>query len=202
VLRERANRLRREHPDATTEVITPGERSRELVDLLVAWKLARFQAKGIVTYWEEDAGLPERFAELVRQLGVAHVMTIAGKPVAIAFTFPAGDTLCGLEAAFDPQYEHLSLGVLLQREVAHEAVRRGAKTLDLTSGGREHKERMGATLHMAWGLSVFRRQVDKLWAPREGYGVAVRWIRGYNDRYWRVRHAARHLLERVLRRPR
>lgn len=200
-LRQHANRLRREYPDATTEVLAPGERSRELVDLLVAWKLARFHAKGITTYWQDDAGLPERFAELVRRLGEAHVMSIAGKPAAIAFTFPAGDTLCGLEAAFDPQYEHLDLGLLLLREVAREAVRRGAENLDLTTGGRQYKERMGATLHTAWGLSVFRRQVDKLWAPREGYGVSVRWIRRYNDHYWRVRHAARRLVERVLRRP-
>jgi hypothetical protein len=162
-LRGYENRLRREHPDARMEVISPGERSRELVDLYVTWKLARFHAAGRTTYWENDAKFPEHFAELVR-LGEVHMLTVAGKPAAIVFNFPAGDMLCALEAAFDAEYEHLDVGLLTLREVAREAVRRGAKTLDLTSGDREYKERLGATMHMAWGVSVFRRQVDKLWA--------------------------------------
>jgi len=200
-LRGYEHRLRREHPDAAIEILTPGERSRELVDLYVTWKLARFHARGRTTYWENDAKFPEHFAELVLRLGEAHVLTIAAKPAAIVFTFPAGDTLCALEAGLDPEYERLDVGLLTLREVAREAVRRGAKSLDLTTGDREYKERIGATLHMAWGVSVFRRQVDKLWAPREGYGVARRWIRRYRDHYWRIRHAARHLVEWVLGHP-
>ena len=201
-LRGYENRLHREYPDATTKTITPGEHTRELVDLFVAWKLTRFHARGLTTYWENDARFPERFAELVRQFGEVHVMMVAGKPAAIVFTFPAGDTLCALEAAFDPQYQHIDLGLLSLRDVAREAVRRGAKNLDLTTGDRQYKERLGATLHTAWGLSVFRHRVDKLWAPREGYGVAVRWVKRYNHHYWHVRHAARRLVERLLRRPR
>ena len=40
------NHLRSAFPDVTTETIRPGERSRELVERLVAWKMERYRRRG------------------------------------------------------------------------------------------------------------------------------------------------------------
>ena len=65
------NRLLRAFPDVKTETIQPGERSREVIDRLVEWKIRRYRQKGLLTYWEVDPTLAERTADLLRRCGEA-----------------------------------------------------------------------------------------------------------------------------------
>ncbi len=173
-LRTRLNRLRREHPDITTVVYQPTDDHHELVQQMVTWKSARFRERGRTTYWDEDEGLTDRFADLVRRRGRAHVTLIDNEPAAVRITFAAGDVICSMEGAFDPRFAEFDLGLLSYCDVVRQAIRDGAKRLDLTSGNRDHKERLGAKCTQAWRISVFRHRASPLLMPRKTFGAVAR----------------------------
>jgi CelD/BcsL family acetyltransferase involved in cellulose biosynthesis len=132
------NRLRRAHPDARTDVIAATDRAEELLDLLVAWKIARFSAKGRTTYWESRSAEYPRMLKLLRRGGEAQVTTIGGQTVAIVLLFWVGSGVCAQEWAHDPEYESLHLGFVSLRAAVHLAIQRGASTMDLLWGNEEH----------------------------------------------------------------
>ena len=111
-LRSARNHLRRDHPDADTIVVEPREDGGALLEAFLEWKRARFREKGQSTYWDRDPELARRFVELLRRRGEAHVMTIDGRPAAINFIFPVGDTFCAQESSFDPRYGRSDVGLL------------------------------------------------------------------------------------------
>ncbi len=86
------NRLERAHPDVHVEVVKPGERSRELLDQLIAWKTQRFRRTGRVTYWETNATLADRVADLIRRCGEVRMTLVEDEPAALDVCFRTGDT--------------------------------------------------------------------------------------------------------------
>lgn len=202
-LRLYENRLRRAFPDVRTEVIAPGERAAELLDLIVAWKVARFSAKGRTTYWEER---PQEYASLHKLLqhdGEVQITTIEGRVAAIVVLFWVGSGACAQEWAHDPQYESLHLGFVSLRAAIHLAIERGAAGMDLLWGNAPYKERFGARHVPSSALSVFPTQAARLHSLGEARQVAssrlgLEWRR----RYWQARHQGGRLARGVIARTR
>jgi hypothetical protein len=194
-LRLYENRLRRACPDACTEVIVPGERAAELLDLIVQWKVARFSATGRTTYWETRPKEYEFLLELLRHSGEAQVTTIDGRVAAVILLFTMGHGVCAQEWAHDPEYERLHLGFVALRSAIHLAVERGATTMDLLWGNEQYKERFGARHVRSSVLSVFPSQSARLHSLGEAREVATRALgREGRRRYWQTRHAAGRLV--------
>ena len=188
------NRLRRAHPDALTEVIDPASRAAELLDLLVAWKVARFSARGQTTYWESR---PEEYAlmlELLRRDAEVQITSINGRVAAIVVLFWNGSGVCAQEWAHDPDYESLHLGYTSLRAAVKLAIERGARTMDLLWGNEQYKERFGARHVTSSGVSVFPSQTARVHSLGEARELASRRVgRTARRRYWQARHQAGRL---------
>lgn len=194
-LRLYANRVARDLPRLATTVERPGRRSRELVDLFIAWKKARFGGQGRRTYWERSPDLAERFVRLLARCGEAHVTRLDGEPVALSFAFPVGDAVCAQETAFHPDYERYRLGFLAHYWVVCDALRRGAREVDFLWGTTTYKERLGALPRTAHSLSVFRHPVDRLWTlDEDAQRLRRRTAEALRRRYWDARHRAGELV--------
>ncbi len=189
------NRLRRAFPDVKTETVKPGERSRELVDRLVQWKIQRFRLKGRITYWETNPTLAERASDLLERCGEARITYISGKEAAIDICFRVGQTAYAFESANDPQFDEFSLGFLTFYWLVCSAVEAGATRLDALDGTVESKAVLGARPARATRLSVFRSQSSRLRSLDEVSRLAFHRCRGS---YRRARHA---LGQRVRRYP-
>jgi len=176
------NRLLRAFPDVKTETITPGERSSELVDRLVEWKVERYRQKGLLTYWETDPGLAERVANLVRRCGEARITSISGEEAAIDLCFRVGETVYPFQSANDPRYDESSLGFLTFYWLVCDAVESGATRLDALDGTEWSKTPLGARPVRRTRLSVFRSRLGRL----RSLGEALSLMR---ERYRRARHA-------------
>jgi len=196
-VRSAHNRLRRDHGGLSTERVSPGERAGELFEMFLNWKIERFRAHDRVTYWEEHAGWDERFIRLLERRGYAYLTTIGGELAAIVFAFPVGDSACGQESSFDPRYEPYRLGVLSQLYSIQDAICYGARSMDTLWGNEAHKAHYRAEPVTYTALSVFPRQVDRLWSLREEAQVIRRSVkRTVEHYYW----ATRHRVGRVIRR--
>jgi len=190
-LRLYENRLRRGYPDVHTEVMIPGDRGRELVDRFVSWKVDRFKELGRTTYWELEPDMAERFTELLRRRGEAHVTSAGGAEAAISFVFHVGGSAFALETAFAPAFEHCRLGFLAQYWVVCDAAERGAACVHLMWGTPTYKGRLGATPRPATMLSVFRHQGSRLWSLDEAACAAKARHPRAAERYEAARRAAR-----------
>ena len=201
-LRGAANRLNRDFGEVTTEVAS-GADAGALFAQFLEWKTERFRRMRRVTMWEEDPRRAERFVRLLEARGEAHVTSVGGRAAAIAFVFPVGRSTFGRQSAADPSYEDYRLDFLSQYWVACDAVRRGKRLLYLGWGSEAHKAHLGARPWRATRLSVFPRQTCRLASLDEEWTVARRTFGQRVQRdYWRSRHAARRVLEPLLRRAR
>ena len=190
-LRRKDKRLRTDHPDISTEVVTPVTDSDALMRTFIAWKNSRFNARGESTIWQDKPDLTPGFVELLHRRGEAHITRIDGEQAAIDFVFPVGRSVYALQSAFDPRYEPYSLGFLSTYRIACDAIASGACRLSLLWGTPDYKARLGAVPKRATRLSIFRAQTDRLYSLDEGWEVAWRNLRRNGQRdYWRARHAA------------
>jgi len=190
-LRRKDKRLRADHPDISTEVVTPVTDSDELMRTFITWKNSRFNARGESTIWQDKPDLTPDFVELLHRRGEAHITRIDGELAAIDFVFPVGRSVYALQSAFDPRYEPYSLGFLSTYRIACDAIASGACRLSLLWGTPDYKARLGAVPKRATRLSIFRAQTDRLYSLDEGWEVAWRNLRRNGQRdYWRARHAA------------
>ncbi len=176
-LRSARNRLRRDFPDVHTEVVEPGPHCRPVVDQLIDWKVQRFRAQGRRTYWETNAGLSERTADLLRRCGQIRVTTIAGEEAAIHFCFRVGSTAYALEGAHDPAYDDHRLGFLTMYETVCAAIESGAVRFNALEGTAGPKALLGARPVRFTRLSVFRSRVSRLRSLDEALVVARRDLR-------------------------
>jgi hypothetical protein len=171
-VRSYQNRLNRAVPDLNVEVVKPGERSRELVDRLIEWKIQRFREKGRITYWETNQTLAERVADLLRRCGEARITYISGKEAAIDVCFRVGETAYIYESAHDPQYDEYSLGFLTFYWFVRDALESGATRVNALEGTHGSKTPLGARPVRTTSLSVFRSQADRLRSLDEVLRVA------------------------------
>ena len=102
-LRSYERRLLHDFPDVATEVIVPGERSREFFELFCAWKAARFAERGQTTLWEQKPETIGQFVELLHGGGEAQVTSIGGEPAGMILFFQLGSVVDSNEGAFDPR---------------------------------------------------------------------------------------------------
>lgn len=187
-IRGYSNRLHRDFPDLSTEVVAPGRRAAQLVQQVVDWKIERFGREGRTTYWEIETDRAARAAHLALRCLEAHVTSIAGREVAVHLVCPVGDRVCALEGAFDPAYESYRLGFLSMYWVVCDAVARGARRLDAHVGTPNPKMLLGARRVPASTLSVFRSRLVRplylneaatlTWHRRRTYYWGARYIVG------------------------
>jgi hypothetical protein len=190
-VRKYENRLRRDCPDVSTEMLAPGDESRALFDQFLAWKIDRFRRQGRVTVWEDQPELIDRFVGLLRLRGETQVTLVAGRPAAIVFLFPVGATTYAFQAAFDTEYERYHLGLVSLHQASCNALDRGMKSFNLLWGTTYYKERLGARPVRATTLSLFRTPADRLrYIGEEREHVQRRLATRARETYWRARHGA------------
>jgi CelD/BcsL family acetyltransferase involved in cellulose biosynthesis len=196
-VRTSENRLRRDFPSVATELTATGDRSRELFDLFVGWKISHFAARQRTTIWEEKPDRIDKFVELLARCGEAYITTIDAKPVAIAFVSLVGDALFKHQSSYDPSYQPYRLGQVADYWVVCDAVARGARRLDVGWGFEEHKRHLGAMPHRATRLSIFSSQLARAHSAREAVEVEVRNLRRVKNVYWRWRRRAVSAVRRL-----
>jgi CelD/BcsL family acetyltransferase involved in cellulose biosynthesis len=196
-LRNFQNRLHRDFPDFSTGFVAPHTDMRDLFAQFLAWKTSRFQSRGVLTYWEANPELAERFLARLHDGGEAQVTTLAGRPAAVKFVFRVGQTVHALQSAFDPAYAPYRLGFVTSYLLACDSVNRGAKRVNLLWGTTEYKTLLGARPVSASIISVFRSQPARLRYAGEAAGVARREFSSTATQYyWRGRHAVRRAVDR------
>ena len=173
-LRSYVNRARRTFPDLYTETISPGERSQELVDRLIEWKIQRFREQDRLTYWEANTALPGHTAALLRRCGQCRITYIGGKEAVIHLCFRVGDTVFPLEGAHDPSYDAYHLGFLATYQTVCAAIESGAHRVNLLEGTTEYKAWLGARPVPSAQVSVFRSQLSRLRSLDESFRVLRR----------------------------
>lgn len=191
-LRNFQNRLRRDHPDVSTEIVVPGAGAAELFDQFLAWKNDWFHARhGYATFWEDKPEFVGKVKALACRRGEVQVTTIDDTPAAIRFLFPVGDSTVSLQGSFDPQYQQYRLGLLASYWAICDAVERGLRQVNLLWGTTDYKGHLGATPRPATQLSVFRSQPARLYSLGEARDVARRdWGARGRRAYWQARGAA------------
>lgn len=196
-LRNFQNRLRRDHPDTTTEIVVPGAGAAALFDQFLEWKNDWFHARhGQTTFWEDKPEFIGQVKELACRRGEVQVTTISGAPAAIRLLFPVGDSTVSLQGSFDPQYQKYRLGLLASYWAICDAVERGMKQINLLWGTTDYKSHLGATPHAATQLSVFRSNTARLYSLGETRDIVRRQLRERGNRaYWTARSGARRALE-------
>ena len=192
-VRSHQNRLSRAFPEVKVEVVKPGQRSRELVDRLIGWKIQRFRARGRITYWETNPTLAERVSDLLRRSGEARITYISGREAAIDICFRVGETAYIYESANDPQYDEFSLGFLTFYWFVCSAVESGATRVNAMEGTHGSKAPLGAKPVRTTSLSVFRSQSSRLRSLDEVLRLARRRSR---NAYRRARHSAGRVARR------
>jgi len=183
------NHLRRAFPDVTTETITAGGRSQELVERLVEWKIERYRRKGLITYWEIDPTMLGRTVSLVRRCGEVRITSIAGEEIALDLFFRVGETVYAYESANDPRYDDYSLGFLTFYWLICDAIEAGARRVDALDGTEWSKTPLGAHAVRTTRLSVFPNRLFRLLSLGEAL-----WL--MRERYRRKRHAIGQRLRR------
>lgn len=196
------NRLRRAHPEASSEVYVPDAgQAAALLDRLVAWKIARFSARGRTTYWETRRDEHDALLQLLLTAGgVAQVTLIDDEPAAVTLIFFTGGTATAQEWAHDPRYEPLHLGFISLRDAVRLAIDRGAQRMDLLWGNGDFKERFGGRVTRNASVSVFPRglaRFSSLDEARHVYAVRVRREAGHV--YWDLRHRGGRMIRSVRR---
>lgn len=192
------NRLNRAVSDVTTEIAPCGDRTEELFDLFLSWKLARFEEKGMVSHWETEPGLAARTMELLCRCGEAHITRIDGKEAAIYLAVRTHDTVCPLAGSFDLAYEPFRLGFLALYAVICDAIERGAVRVNLMWGEpTRYKRNLGANPVRATQLSIFRLQPARLLTIEEPARIHYR---RRTDYYWKARHVASRVVKATARR--
>jgi hypothetical protein len=201
-IRSKRRRLLEAHPDTVAEMAASADRPEELIETMIAWKNARFNARGEDTVWQKNPGADQGFAELVRRRGRVRVTRVDRRAAAVSFLFPVGAAVYVLQTGFDPKYEDFSLGFLDTFEDIADAIRTGHRQVSLLWGQDDHKRRLGAKPRRATRLSVFRTQTDWLYSLDEGWEVAWRNLRRNAHRhYWRTRQVAGRQLRAIASRP-
>lgn len=161
-------RLAREGAVEVVEAIGPAGVARHL-EAFFALHRARWAARGRAGVLEEAA--VRRFhAAAARALAGAGLLrgyrlVVGGHDVAVWHGLAAGDRWFYYLGGFDPAYGRASPGAVLLLHALEEAVRAGARSLDLLRGREAYK--------YAWG-AVDRAAVRRLLAPARATGeVAV-----------------------------
>jgi hypothetical protein len=197
-VRNYENRLRRRHPDVTTEIVEAGERASELVDQFLVWHLARAQERGYVSGYVSKPRQAAQTKALMRAGAQAQLTTIDGALAAIEFIFYTGRDSSLYAGSFDATYADLDLGFLSTYWAIREIASTGARRCHLLWGTDYYKTLLGARPETATRLSVFRSQTARLHSLSEAREVAWRDLRRRGQRdYWRTRHAAGRLARRL-----
>jgi hypothetical protein len=196
-VRRGTNRLRRDHPGMSTEVVMTRQGAEHLVRQVADWKVARFRQRERAAYWETEDDRVARTAALVARCGQAHVTTIDGQMAAIVLVCRAGDGVFFTEVGFDAAYERYQLGFLAVYWSVRDAVAQGARRGNLHVGTPGFKMRLGARRVPVVTLSVFR---SPIWRPVFA-GEAARLLWSRRATYvWVARFAARWAAKSVRRR--
>ena len=174
-LRSYGNRVRRTFPDLHTETITLGERSQELVDRLIEWKIQRFREHDRLTYWEANPSAPQRTGRpaaspraVPRHL---HRRQGGGDPHSAS---RVGDTVTRWRARTTRRYDAYHLGFLATYETACAAIESGARRVNLLEGTVQPKAWLGAKPVPSTYVTVFPSQLSRLRSLDESYKVLRR----------------------------
>ena len=199
-LRNFENRLRREHPDVETTVLSPTrDELVRFVDDFVVWNAARMRERGTISSFEREADRRDKLERLLLE-GCAEVQvtTIGGLAAAVEFVFFVGNEATIFAGAFDPRFGDLHLGFLSTYWAVREVIGRGCSRCHLLWATSDYKQHLGARPQTATRLSVFRTPWARLWSLDEVGGIYRRAaLRRGSRLYWDVRHGARRTLERA-----
>ena len=84
------------------------------------------------------------------------VVSAHGQDAAVLFGFAYGDTLALYNAAYDPAFSSLSLGIASHAFAVRDAISRGFRIYDLLRGDEPYKYDLGAVDRWLWRLEATR----------------------------------------------
>jgi CelD/BcsL family acetyltransferase involved in cellulose biosynthesis len=89
-------------------------------------------------------------------LGCLYMMEMDGRRVASVFCFDCGDELALYNSGYDPNYAHLSVGLLSKALCLGNAIERGKRRLDFLRGDEPYKYDLGGK-----DLEVYRCLIER-----------------------------------------
>jgi len=198
-LRTLEDRLRREHPDVSTQTMRPNIAGlRDLTTQFVDWNTARLRARGSIPGSQTDQERRSKLFELVLQGGAQSLTTTIGDRVAaVQFIFYVGDEATVFAGSFDEQHDDVHLGLLSTYWAVLETLRHGAKRCHLLWTSDSYSGRLGAHPVTATRLSVFPSNASRLWSLDEVREIVQRNVGQWGRMsYRRARRAVSERAER------
>jgi CelD/BcsL family acetyltransferase involved in cellulose biosynthesis len=150
-VRRKARNFERDAPTGRLRVVT--EKAEALAALPDFFRLHRLSAPDKERFLTPDV---ERFfAAMTAATADAgwlrlYLMEIGGTPVAAVFTFVADGRMLVYNSGYDPEYAHVSAGMVLVGMMIEDAARLGLTVFDFLRGNEAYKYRFGATDTPIW----------------------------------------------------
>jgi CelD/BcsL family acetyltransferase involved in cellulose biosynthesis len=150
-VRRKARNFERDAPTGRLRVVT--EKAAALAALPDFFRLHRLSAPDKERFLTPEV---ERFfAAMTAATADAgwlrlYLMEIGATPVAAVFTFAADDRLLVYNSGYDPEYAHVSAGMVLVGMMIEDASRMGLTVFDFLRGNEAYKYRFGATDTPIW----------------------------------------------------
>jgi len=157
-VRNRLNRLRREHPSMTVRAEDGWSADPDLISRLVAMSNARLSDTGRHSY--NDAGMVHNFHRLAAtSRSLLLTIWIDGQLCGGSWNVRAGSGYFGFINTFDQRYSRYSLGMLSAYLSVCEAIRQGARRFHTGWQRYDYKYQLGGAEQPSWRYEIYRSQL-------------------------------------------
>lgn len=154
-IRARLNKLQREHPDFSCELVCGAQIEAEAVRTLLDFNRARMRMVGKHSY--NDVAMERTYLRLRYECNATLLQVrVDGRLCAGSFNLMAGNGCFGMLNAFDPAYAKYSLGTLAAYLNVCEAIRLGARRFHFGWEPYEYKTHLLGEPHPSWRYELYR----------------------------------------------
>lgn len=162
-LRRYMDKLKRDFPSFRYEVFEKGAASEQHIRSIIDLNRARIAGKNIRYALDDEV---EKVIALVRECGMAGVMTIDGRVVGGSVGYFAGSNYFFKVISHDPRYNEYSAGILCCYLTICECIARGCGEYNFMWNEYEYKFALGAHPRSLHHLVVYRSRLRMLLRPR------------------------------------
>ncbi|WP_206668754.1 GNAT family N-acetyltransferase [Lacisediminimonas profundi] len=159
-LKRYGERLVRDFPSFTWEVVEGSEVDDEDVRAIIRLNIVRMASKNKISAY--DATETERMVALVRQCGLVGIARIDGRVCAGTLSFRTGSNYALSVLAHDPAYNDYSPGILCAYKAIGECIARGAREFHFLWGRYDYKFLLLAVERPLVKLSIYRSWIQML----------------------------------------
>ncbi len=175
LLKNRLNKIRREHPSFTFHVAEQGQVDPQHVRAIL--QLHRQRHAGKRNAVEVDAAEEQRILQMVARCGLVGVVTIGGRCCAGSISYRNGGVVSARFLAHDSGYDAYRLGFLCAYLNCAFCVERGYKQLNFGWGKESYKFHLGARRRTLSDVLIYRNRAQRLRLAPLGLKLALRgWL--------------------------